>query len=153
MLWVASDILQERINSEINVSKERISNNEENFNRYEEEIKKLEVFHYTFKKDPNQTQRVGVMAQDLQKIFPDAVFKGEDGFLRIRLEDMFYAVINVVKELDAKIAAISEQVKSNLDLTAKLQQKVDAQEKQIAELKKQNAEFEKRLAKLEKKSK
>jgi len=121
------------------------------------ELKKLEFYHYTFKKDKDKTPRVGIMAQDLQKVFPDAVIKGDDGFLRIRLEDMFYAVINAVKELDQRVTALAEQVKSNLDLTAKLQEKVTAQEKQIAELKKQNAEFEKqnadfekRIAKLEK---
>ena len=107
------------------------------------ELKKLELFHYTYKEDKEKVPHVGVIAQDLQKVFPDAVIKGEDGFLRIRIEDMFYAVINAVKELDSKITALSEQIKSNLDLTAKLQQKVFAQEKQIAEL-------EKRVAKLEK---
>ncbi len=51
------------------------------------------------------------MAQDLQKIFPDAVVKGEDGFLRIRLEDMFYAVINAVKELDNRTSAQEKKIK------------------------------------------
>jgi len=117
-----------------------------------EELKKLDLYNYTFKNDKNKSPRVGVMAQDLQKIFPDAVITGEDGFLRIRMEDMFFAVINAVKELDSKIAQITEQVKANLDLTAKLQEKIDSQEKEIIELKEQNAEFEKRLAKLEKKA-
>ena len=31
----------ERINSEINVSKERISNNEENYNRFDKEIEEI----------------------------------------------------------------------------------------------------------------
>lgn len=117
------------------------------------ELKKLEIFNYTFKNDKNKTPRVGVMAQDLQKIFPAAVTKGDKGFLRIRQEDMFYAVINAVKELDARISALTEQVKSALDLTAKLEKKIAEQEKQINELKKQNTEFEKRLAKLEKNNK
>ena len=104
-----------------------------------EEIKKLELFNYSYKKDPNKTPRVGVMAQDLQKIFPNAVTKGDDGFLRIRMEDMFYALVNAVKELADKF---------------------DIHEKKIVELEKQNkelnktiAEFEKRLEKLEKKAK
>ena len=51
------------------------------------------------------------MAQDLQKIFPNAVKKGADGFLTIRMEDMFYAVINAIKELDAKITAQDKKIK------------------------------------------
>ena len=132
-------------------SDRRLKNVGETFKGGLSELKKLEFFHYTFKEDESKTPRVGVMAQDLQKVFPDAVIKGEDGFLRIRLEDMFYAVINAVKELDTRLTALTEQVKSNIDLTAKLQKQVNEQSEQIAELKKQNAEFEKRLAKLERK--
>ena len=76
-----------------------------------EKIRALKVFNYTFKKDKKKTPHVGVMAQDLQKIFPDAVTKGKDGFLRIRMEDMFYAVINAIKELDAKVSAQDKKIK------------------------------------------
>ena len=90
-----------------------------------DKIRQLKVFNYTFKKDTTKTPHVGVIAQDLQKVFPNAVKKGTDGFLTIRMEDMFYAVINAIKELDAKY---------------------QAQEKRINEL-------EKRVEKLEAKSK
>ncbi len=76
-----------------------------------EKIRALKVFNYTFKKDKKKTPHVGVMAQDLQKIFPDAVKKGADGFLTIRMEDMFYAVINAIKELDAKVSAQDKKIK------------------------------------------
>ena len=119
-----------------------------------DEIKKLEVFNYTFKDDKDKTPRVGVMAQDLQKIFPNAVIKGEDGYLRIRMEDMFYAIVNAVKQLDAKIEAlknneilaltkrVTELEKQNADLV-----------KQNQELAKQNEDFDARLKAIEKKLK
>ncbi len=100
------------------------------------ELKKLDLYNYTFKDDKDKTPRVGVMAQDLQKIFPDAVFKGDDGFLRIRMEDMFYAVINAVKELDLRISSNSK--------------KIEELEKQNQELLKQNEELFKRIEALEK---
>ena len=83
-----------------------------------EKIRELKVFNYTFKKDKKKTPHVGVIAQDLQKIFPDAVSKGKDGFLRIRMEDMFYAVINSIKELDARVTALE---KENKDLKQRLE--------------------------------
>ena len=46
----------------------------------------------------------------MQKIFPNAVKKGADGFLTIRMEDMFYAVINAIKELDAKVSAQEKRI-------------------------------------------
>ena len=75
-----------------------------------DKIKQLKVFNYTFKKDPTKEPHVGVIAQDLQKVFPNAVKKGADGFLTIRMEDMFYAVINAIKELDAKYQAQEKRI-------------------------------------------
>ena len=74
-----------------------------------DKIRQLKVFNYTYKKDKNKTPHVGVIAQDLQKIFPDAVIKGKNGFLKIRMEDMFYAVINAIKELDARVTALEKE--------------------------------------------
>ena len=75
-----------------------------------DKIRQLKVFNYTFKKDDKKTPHVGVIAQDLQKVFPDAVKKGVDGFLNIRFEDMFYAMINAIKELDAKYQAQEKRI-------------------------------------------
>ena len=75
-----------------------------------DKIKQLKVFNYTFKKDETKTPHVGVIAQDLQKVFPDAVKKGTDGFLSIRFEDMFFAMINAIKELDLKYQAQEKRI-------------------------------------------
>ena len=135
------------------ISDRRLKNVGEAYTAGLDELKKLDFFHYTFKKDEAKTPHVGVMAQDLQKVFPDAVTKGEDGYLRIRMEDMFYAVINAVKELDTKITEIVENVTSLSKKVDEQQQVIDAQQKLIEELQAQNAEFEKRLTKIEKKAK
>ena len=138
-------------------SDRRLKNVGEKYTAGLDELKKLEFFHYTFKKDENKTPMVGVMAQDLQKVFPDAVTKGDDGYLRIRLEDMFYAVINAVKELDSKIAQIVENISG-------INSKIENLEKENAELQKVNSDLvktneelkaeikniEKRIEKLEK---
>ena len=83
-----------------------------------DKIRQLKVFNYTFKKDKAKTQHVGVIAQDLQKVFPDAVKKGTDGFLTIRFEDMFFAMINAIKELDTRITAVE---KENQELKVRLE--------------------------------
>ena len=121
-----------RVNIFVHTSDRRLKNVGKAFKAGLAEIKKLEVFNYTFKDDKNKTPLVGVIAQDLQKIFPDAVFKGEDGFLSIRMEDMFYALVNAVKELDAKINLLEQK------------------QKRIDELEKRLEKLEKRLEKLEK---
>ena len=134
-------------------SDRRLKNVGEKYTAGLEELKKLDFYHYTFKADKDNTPLVGVMAQDLQKVFPDAVTKGEDGYLRIRLEDMFYAVINAVKELDVKVSQIVADVTSISSKVDEQQKVIEAQQQKIEELEKVNADFEKRLAKLEKKNK
>ena len=89
-----------------------------------DKIRQLKVFNYTYKKDPKKEPHVGVIAQDLQKIFPDAVKKGVDGFLTIRMEDMFYAVINAIKELDAKVTAQDKKIKELEARIEKLEAKI-----------------------------
>ncbi len=112
------------------------------------ELKKLDFFHYTFKDDKDKTPRVGVIAQDLEKVFPDAVTKGEDGYLRIRWEDMFYAVMNAVKELDNKITEIVQNI---TDINAKIEAQnktIQEQQKTIDELKAIVKEQQKSIDKL-----
>ena len=75
-----------------------------------DKIRQLKVFNYTFKKDKKKVPHVGVIAQDLQKVFPNAVKKGVDGFLTIRMEDMFYAMINAIKELDLRYRAQEKRI-------------------------------------------
>ena len=87
-----------------------------------DKIRQLKVFNYTFKKDATKTPHVGVIAQDLQKVFPNAVKKGADGFLTIRMEDMFYAVINAIKELDAKVLALQKENQELRQLVKQVQE-------------------------------
>ena len=124
--------LYRRGNHSVSYSDRRLKNVGEVFSGGLDKIKQLKVYNYTFKDDETKTPRVGVMAQDLQKVFPNAVTKGEDGFLRIRWEDMFYALINAVKELDLRITTENTELK-----------------KRVTELEKENKELEKRLSKLE----
>ena len=132
------------------VSDRRLKNVGEKYTAGLDELKKLDFYHYTFKKDEAKTPMVGVMAQDLQKVFPDAVTKGEDGYLRIRLEDMFYAVINAVKELDNKISEIVADVTSIKTTIKSQQETIDSLQKENAELKEEIKSIEKRIEKLEK---
>lgn len=76
-----------------------------------DKIRQLKVYNYTFKKDKKKVPQVGVIAQDLQKIFPNAVTKDKRGYLMIRHDDMFYAVINAIKELDKTMQYISIKVR------------------------------------------
>ena len=71
-------------------------------------ILKLKIYDYKYKNDKSETPHVGVVAQDLKKVFPNAVRKNDDGYLEIRQEDMFYAMLNAIKDLDKRITDQNE---------------------------------------------
>ena len=94
------------------------------------EINKLQVYNFNFKNDPDKVPQVGVMAQDLMKIFPNSVFKDDNGYLKIKWDEMFYAAINAIKELDRKIIAL-------VNRTTKVESQISKLEKENILLKSQ----------------
>lgn len=93
------------------------------------------------------------MAQDLQKVFPQAVTKNSEGWLQIRWDDMFYAAINAIKELNAKVCAIAKDVTA---LKATADEHTQALEAQAKTIEQQQAEIKalaERVEKLEHKNK
>lgn len=109
-----------------------------------EKVKQLKVYNYKFKDDKTKTPHVGVIAQDLQKVFPNSVFKGGDEFLKIRLDEMFYAVINSIKELNQKITSL-------LNKTTKIEKEITKAEKENEKLKSQVEKLSARVEKLKNK--
>ncbi len=98
------------------------------------EINKLNVLNYVYKNDPTKRPQVGVIAQELKQIFPDSVTKDENGYLQIRLDEMFYAAINAIKELDKKIIAISKKVTKVETQISKLEQENISLKNQVEKL-------------------
>ncbi len=93
-----------------------------------DKISGIKVYNYIYKNDGNKTPHVGVTAQDLQKIFPNAVAKNEEGYLQIRFEDMFYAMINSIKELDRRT---KDNIKYGAELS-ELKKEVNGQKARLA---------------------
>ena len=112
----------------------RLKNVGEKFTAGLDEIRKLNIYNFTFKNDSEQRPHVGVIAQDLKKVFPTAVFKDENGYYKIRWDEMFYSAINSIKTLNSKIE--------------KLASKIATDKERLAALKKDNAELNARLDKL-----
>ncbi len=119
----------------------RLKNIGEKFTAGLDELKKLNVYNFTFKDDPSNAPHVGVMAQNLKLVFPNAVSKNENGYYQIRWDEMLYAVINSVKSLNLRIENLAHKVaddtnrlvllkKQNVQLNAKL----DELEAEIAQI-------------------
>jgi hypothetical protein len=84
---------------------------------------------YTMKKDGKQ--KIGVLAQDIQKVFPELVSTDDRDMLAVNYQGLVPVLINALKEQDAKMKEQDAKIKG--------------QQSDIDELKKQ----EKRLERLE----
>ncbi|MBE7712968.1 MAG: tail fiber domain-containing protein [Cyanobacteria bacterium SIG26] len=91
-------------------SDSRLKNIGEKYSGGLDELKRLNIYNYTFKKDKNKTPHVGVIAQDLKLVFPKAVIKDKKGYYHIRWDEMFYALINSVKTIHARVEKLSVKI-------------------------------------------
>ena len=71
-----------------------------------DELNQVRIVNYNFKDDPAKKQ-LGVVAQELQEIFPKMVSEyGEDGYLNVKYSIFVPMLIKAVQELSAKIEAL-----------------------------------------------
>ena len=121
----------------------RLKNIGEKFTPSYDELLKLAIYNYSYKTEGKKPTHVGVIAQDLKKIFPNAVSKDQNGYLKIRWDEMFYAMVNAVKDLNVKVQNLIAKVETNkakinnlkVD-NKKLEQKLDNLAQEIAKLEK-----------------
>lgn len=125
-------------------SDRRLKDNISENNSGLKEILTLKPYEYIFKSDKKKTPQVGVIAQDLQKVFPNSVHQSEDGYLHIRWDEMFYAMINAIKTLDKKVVQIAS------DITG-MESDVKQLKSSHSKIQKQIASLNERVTKLERK--
>jgi hypothetical protein len=87
-----------------------------------DDIMKIKTYEFTYKNDLKKEKRVGVLAQELQKIFPNAVKTDEKGYLSIKKEDMFFAMINAIKQLKQENIELKKQIEELSARIDKLEQ-------------------------------
>ena len=74
-----------------------------------DKLHQIEAKTYSFKKDEDHTPKIGVLAQEVQAVFPELVTEGADGTLSVNYQGLVPVLINAINEQDAKIAALEAQ--------------------------------------------
>ena len=90
-------------------------------------------------------QKIGVLAQDIQKVFPELVSTDDRDMLAVNYQGLVPVLINALKEQDAKMKEQDAKMKEQ-------DAKMDVQQSEIDRLKEQDAKMkkqEKRLERLE----
>ena len=89
-----------------------------------DKVKAIRGVSFDWRKDMEhihgyQGQDVGVIAQELQDILPMATRTNESGYLSVRYEKIIPLLVEVVKELDRKIDALTKQNNELVNLLRK----------------------------------
>lgn len=91
----------------------RLKDSRAPFTRSIDALMGLETIYFTYKKDndlglPSDREYVGIRAQDVQKVIPEAVSVDKKGYLQFTSDAVFWTMVNAIKELYHKWTQDSE---------------------------------------------
>jgi hypothetical protein len=79
-------------------------------------IASLRPVSFFYKQDnprglPSNEENIGLIAQEVQEVFPEAVSEGPDGYLDFNMHPVNVALVNAVKELKAEKEALRQEIR------------------------------------------
>lgn len=97
------------------ISDIRFKNRFGDFSRGLAEILALEPYRYKYKEGNSKALNstmviVGVNADDVRKVIPEAVDEDAEGVLSMSIGPIFYAALNAIKELAGQVAELTKRV-------------------------------------------
>jgi len=81
-----------------------------------EKLMGLRTVYYKLKSDSNNTTHIGLIAQDVQKILPEAVSTDNNGYLTLRYTEIIPPIIKAIQEQQTQIKILSDENKSLKEL-------------------------------------
>ena len=81
------------------------------------DIDRIKPIIFQYKDDnpldlPSEEQHVGIVAQELNEIIPEAVNEGSDGYLNVNIDPVIWAMVNAIKELSEKTSKLESENKA-----------------------------------------
>jgi len=83
-------------------------------------------FEYKDQKKYAAGQKIGIIAQELQKVYPEMVMKGEDGFLKVDYTQLTGALIQAIREQQQQMRQQQLEINELKLRLEKQQQQIDA---------------------------
>jgi hypothetical protein len=113
-----------------NSSDLRLKNIHGNYEKGLNEILKLQPILFNYKKLnarnlPSENTEIGFVAQDVQKVFPEAVSEGKDGYLDFNMHAINVAYVNAFKELNQKSKIQQQEIEQLKSENEILKHKLD----------------------------
>ena len=83
-----------------------------NLSKIENSLEKVEsLTGYTFNYNNSEIKSTGLVAQDLEKVLPEAVYEMSDGYKAIRYENMMGLIVEAIKDLKQEVEVLNGKMK------------------------------------------
>lgn len=127
-------------------SDERLKENIVPSNYSIKDLRKLNVYNYSLKMDNSHETRIGLIAQEVKKVFPQAVsLIPKVNRYAVSGDWILYSMINAVKDVDKALTSLQNKFNKYVKDFLGLKSKVAKLEAQALQLKQQNAMLRTRL--------
>ena len=70
----------------------------------------LDAKRYTMKADKEQKQKIGLLAQEVQKVFPELVSEDKNGMLAVNYQALVPVLINALKEQEGNYNELEKEL-------------------------------------------
>jgi hypothetical protein len=120
------------------------------------EILKLNTVRFNYKKNNaldlnSDVPMTGFVAQEVQKVIPDAVTTRADGYLELNVDPIHWATVNAVQDLYGMCKATDQQTKANTEDIAQIKRELASLKDENQNLKSENEKMKKDLEMIKKK--
>jgi len=100
------------------------------------QVLKINPVRYRYKSDNamgirDTDEHVGLVAQDVQKVIPEAVTENSKGYLLVNNDPIIWTMLNAIKEQQALIRTQQEQIRAQQEQIRTQQAQLKAQQSQI----------------------
>lgn len=97
-------------------------------------LEQLGIYNFTYISDPKNKKHFGLIAQEVQKFYPELVMKTEDGKLNVNYIELIPILIKALQETNAEIAQLKNQnakFEFENERLVRLTEQFDARQKQF----------------------
>jgi len=88
-------------------------------------LMQLDAKRYTMKADKEQKQKIGLLAQEVQKVFPELVREDKNGMLAVNYQALVPVLINALKEQEGQIKAQEKEMTEFEDIIPSLLKEIE----------------------------
>ena len=90
-------------------SDERLKNINSNIENAIKNLMTLRTVNYSWKSDKSKKENLGLIAQDVEKVFPQLIDINNEGMLGVRYTDLIPVLVKAIQELSAKVTALENK--------------------------------------------